>query len=90
MKADDYRKYVDNFLAEPKELVGATDPVSWGDGRSSNDGCVRLKLPLEIGGEQHRVEIELPVEHPAGNRSRIAFRPRRWRVFQGNGAAASA
>ncbi|MEQ1954123.1 sulfate/molybdate ABC transporter ATP-binding protein [Mesorhizobium sp. CN2-181] len=43
-------------------------------------------VELEIGGERHRVEIELPIEHPAANKSRIAFRPRRWKVFpDGNG-----
>jgi sulfate transport system ATP-binding protein len=39
------------------------------------------RVELEIGGEQHRVEIELPIEHPAASKTRIAFRPRRWRVF---------
>jgi sulfate/thiosulfate transport system ATP-binding protein len=39
------------------------------------------RVELEIGGPQHRVEIELPVEHPATGKSRIAFRPRKWKVF---------
>jgi sulfate transport system ATP-binding protein len=39
------------------------------------------RVELEVGGGQNRVEIELPVEHPAGTRSRIAFRPKRWKVF---------
>ncbi len=39
------------------------------------------RVELEIGGEQHRVEIELPVEHPAAAKSRVAFRPRKWKVF---------
>jgi sulfate/thiosulfate transport system ATP-binding protein len=39
------------------------------------------RVELEIGGAQHRVEIELPVEHPAAGKSRIAFRPRKWRAF---------
>ena len=39
------------------------------------------RVELEIGGAGHRVEIELPVEHPAAGRTRIAFRPRRWKVF---------
>ena len=41
------------------------------------------RVELEVGGAQHRVEIELPVEHPAAGRSRIAFRPKRWKVFAG-------
>jgi len=39
------------------------------------------RVELEIGGQQSNVEIELPVEHPAGTRGRVAFRPRRWKVF---------
>jgi len=39
------------------------------------------RVELEIGGAQHRVEIELPVEHPAAGKSRIAFRPRKWKAF---------
>ena len=40
------------------------------------------RVELEIGGQQQRVEIELPVDHPAGTNGRIAFRPRQWKVFQ--------
>ena len=39
------------------------------------------RVELEVGGARDRVEIELPVEHPAGTNGRIAFRPKRWRVF---------
>jgi sulfate transport system ATP-binding protein len=39
------------------------------------------RVELEIGGDQHRVEIELPIEHKAAGASRVAFRPRRWKVF---------
>jgi sulfate transport system ATP-binding protein len=41
------------------------------------------RVELEIGGERQRVEIELPIEHPAAQKSRVAFRPRRWKVFLG-------
>jgi len=44
------------------------------------------RVELEIGGGRHRVEIELPIEHPAANKTRIAFRPNRWRVFSESGA----
>jgi hypothetical protein len=33
------------------------------------------------------VEIELPIEHPAAHKNRIAFRPRRWRVFGQDGSS---
>ncbi len=39
------------------------------------------RVELEIGGAGRLVEIELPVDHPAAGKSRIAFRPRRWKVF---------
>jgi len=39
------------------------------------------RVELEIGGERRRVEIELPVDHPAAQKSRVAFRPRRWKLF---------
>ena len=39
------------------------------------------RVELEIGGDAARVEIDLPFDHPAGERTRLAFRPRRWRVF---------
>jgi sulfate transport system ATP-binding protein len=39
------------------------------------------RVELEIGGNAERVEIDLPFDHPAGERTRIAFRPRRWTVF---------
>ena len=41
------------------------------------------RVELEIGGYPDRIEIDLPFDHPAGERTRIAFRPKRWRVFEG-------
>ncbi len=39
------------------------------------------RVEIEIGAGRHRVEIDLPVGHPAGEGSRIAFRPTRWRLY---------
>ncbi|WP_315923986.1 sulfate/molybdate ABC transporter ATP-binding protein [Mesorhizobium sp. SP-1A] len=39
------------------------------------------RVELEIGGDRRRVEIELPIDHPAAQKSRVAFRPRRWKLF---------
>ncbi len=39
------------------------------------------RVELEIGGHQQPVEIDLPFDHPAGHKSRLAFRPKRWRLF---------
>jgi sulfate transport system ATP-binding protein len=41
------------------------------------------RVELEVGGQRQRVEIELPVDHPAAQKSRVAFRPRLWKVFPG-------
>lgn len=39
------------------------------------------RVDVEIGGGRHRAEIEVPADHPAGIGSRLAFRPRRWKLF---------
>jgi sulfate transport system ATP-binding protein len=39
------------------------------------------RVELEVGGDRQRVEIELPIDHAAANKSRIAFRPRKWKLF---------
>src|SRR5690606_25573742 len=39
------------------------------------------RVELDIGGAAHRVEIDLPFDHPAGERTQLAFRPKRWRLF---------
>ena len=41
------------------------------------------RVELEIGGHPERVEIDLPFDHPAGEKSRIAFKPKRWTLFPG-------
>jgi hypothetical protein len=47
-------------------------------------------VELEIGGKRQRVEVELPVDHPAAQKSRVAFRPRRWKLFASKIAAMNA
>ena len=42
------------------------------------------RVELEIGGQGARVEIEIPVDHPAAAKSRVAFRPRKWAVYPRN------
>jgi sulfate transport system ATP-binding protein len=39
------------------------------------------RVELEIGGNPNRVEIDLPFDHPAGEKTRIAFKPKRWQLF---------
>ena len=39
------------------------------------------RVELDLGADTNRVEIDLPFDHPAVERSQIAFRPRRWALF---------
>ncbi|MGV1824239.1 sulfate/molybdate ABC transporter ATP-binding protein [Agrobacterium vitis] len=39
------------------------------------------RLELELGGARHLAEIDVPVDHPAANRTGISFRPKRWKVY---------
>lgn len=39
------------------------------------------RVELEIGGERQRIEIDLPIDHPAAQKSRVAFRPKKWKLF---------
>lgn len=39
------------------------------------------RVELEIGGETSRVEIDLPFDHPAGDKTRLAFKPKRWKLY---------
>ncbi|HVY52755.1 MAG TPA: sulfate/molybdate ABC transporter ATP-binding protein [Devosia sp.] len=39
------------------------------------------RVELEIGGDAELVEIDLPFDHPAGEKTRIAFRPKRWKLY---------
>jgi sulfate transport system ATP-binding protein len=43
------------------------------------------RVELEIGGAAQRVEIDLPFDHPAGEKTRIAFKPKRYRLYPAAG-----
>ena len=42
------------------------------------------RVELEVGGSREKVEIELPIDHPAAQKSRVAFRPKKWKLFPQN------
>ncbi|TIT37915.1 MAG: sulfate ABC transporter ATP-binding protein, partial [Mesorhizobium sp.] len=47
-------------------------------------GCIAGTVAASrrvAGTRRQRVEIELPVDHPAAQKSRVAFRPGRWKLF---------
>ena len=39
------------------------------------------RVELDLAGAAHRVEIDLPFDHPAAEQSQISFRPKRWTLF---------
>jgi sulfate transport system ATP-binding protein len=45
------------------------------------------RVELEIGGDAQRIEIDLPFDHPAGEKTRIAFKPKRWKLYSTTPAA---
>ena len=68
------------FRPHDVELVEDGPALSAVVAASRRVGGIR-RVELEIGGDKQRVEIDLPFDHPAGEKTRIAFRPRRWRLF---------
>jgi sulfate transport system ATP-binding protein len=39
------------------------------------------RVELETGGDRHKLEVDLPFDHPATHQTRLSFRPRRWKLF---------
>ncbi|CAD7054426.1 sulfate ABC transporter ATP-binding protein [Pseudorhizobium endolithicum] len=39
------------------------------------------RVELELGGGRHRVEVDIPLAHPAGPKTALSFRPRHWALF---------
>jgi sulfate transport system ATP-binding protein len=75
------------FRPHDVELVEGGNGCIVGTVAASRRVAGTRHVELEIGGAQHRVEIELPADHPAVGRSRVAFRPKKWKVFpQSSGA----
>lgn len=68
------------FRPHDIELVEGDAALSGVVASSRRVGGTR-RVELELGGAAHRVEIDLPFDHPAIERSRISFRPRRWKLF---------
>ena len=70
------------FRPHDVEVVESGEPAIVGTVVVSRRiGGVR-QVELEAGGAREQLEIEIPVDHPATEKSRIAFRPRRWRLYR--------
>ncbi|MCO5732135.1 sulfate/molybdate ABC transporter ATP-binding protein [Rhizobium sp. SSA_523] len=39
------------------------------------------RVELELGGGRHRVEVDIPLDHPASLKTSISFRPRHFSIF---------
>ena len=61
-------------------IEGSSEGIAGTVFASRRVGATR-RVELEIPGVTDRVEIEIPADHPAKETSRIAFRPKHWRVF---------
>ena len=69
------------FRPHDVELLDGCSGCIAGTVAASRRVAATRRVELEVGGERQRVEIELPVDHPAAQKSRVAFRPRRWKLF---------
>ncbi len=69
------------FRPHDVELLDGDDGCIAGTVVASRRVAGTRRVELEIAGQRDRVEIELPVDHKAAIKSRIAFRPKRWKVF---------
>ena len=79
----------------PAQLYFRPHDVELVDGGAALAGVVAAsrrvggtrRVELEIGGDAQRVEIDLPFDHPAGEKTRIAFRPKRWKLYPTSASA---
>ncbi|UIJ70421.1 sulfate/molybdate ABC transporter ATP-binding protein [Aurantimonas sp. HBX-1] len=69
------------FRPHDIELVDGCGGCIAGTVAASRRVAGTRRVELAVGGARERVEIELPVAHPAGANGRIAFRPKKWKVF---------
>ncbi|NMG39723.1 sulfate ABC transporter ATP-binding protein [Chelativorans sp. ZYF759] len=69
------------FRPQDVELVDGCSGCIAGTVVSSRRVEAMRRVELAIGGQHSLVEIELPIDHPAASRTRVAFRPRSWKLF---------
>jgi sulfate transport system ATP-binding protein len=69
------------FRPQEVELLEGCSGCIAGTVAASRRVAGKRRLELEIGGYRERVEIEVPAGHPAAAKSRITFRPEKWRLF---------
>ncbi|HEV7344686.1 MAG TPA: sulfate/molybdate ABC transporter ATP-binding protein [Devosia sp.] len=68
------------FRPHDVDLVDA-DAALVGTVRTARRVGGTRRVEVDIGDAGHLVEVDLPFDHPAVERTRLAFRPRRWTLF---------
>jgi sulfate/thiosulfate transport system ATP-binding protein len=69
------------FRPHDIEIVEGGETAIVGSVTSSRRTEGTRQVELQVGGAGDRIEIEIPVDHPATTKTRIAFRPKKWSVF---------
>ncbi|WP_457299226.1 sulfate/molybdate ABC transporter ATP-binding protein [Phyllobacterium sp. P5_D12] len=69
------------FRPHDVDLIEGSDEGIAGTVVASRRVGATRRIELRIAGVTDHVEIEIPADHPATETSRIAFRPKHWRVF---------
>jgi len=70
-----------HFRPHDVELLDGCGGCIAGTVSSSRRVAGTKRIELTVGPENHRVEIEVPIDHPAAQKSRVAFRPTKWSLF---------
>ncbi|MGB9428502.1 MAG: hypothetical protein WCC11_01265, partial [Gammaproteobacteria bacterium] len=79
----DFLAAADQFMGERKRIVGATTPQAWREGRIIGDNERILKLPIEVGGEQHPEQTLVIAACPdADNLKFLISLVFRWSIFR--------
>ncbi len=69
------------FRPHQIEIVEDDTPCLEGRVLASRRMAGTRRLELLVGSGAHRVEIDVPLEHPAGQQASVKFRPRVWTLF---------
>ena len=69
------------FRPHDIELLDGADSGITGTVAASRRVAGTRHVELEIGPERQRVELEIPTFYPASEKTRIAFRPKKWKLF---------
>ena len=72
------------FRPHQIELVDDGSPCLVGKIIASRRMAGTRRLDLLVGSGSHHVEVDVPIEHPAGQQDMLTFRPKVWTLFPEN------